>query len=191
MREIEKILKKKGVKRVKLNVKSRNLRALSFYLKNGYSIDGVTILMAWDNNKELNELNDNMKSIEIISENLKGINGIHLTWWSDITEKVDREVYKYYKCEIAHIIYLNDKFCGAIEFKPENSLYIDYLIISHSNPQKSLITVMKWLKKYAIENNIHKVIIPVDSSKRVFIKTMIEEGFKIHDIEYRLSKDLD
>ncbi|MEM3393652.1 MAG: hypothetical protein QXY79_01230, partial [Candidatus Methanomethylicia archaeon] len=88
------------------------------------------------------------------------------------------------------LIYLEDRFCGAVEFKPEKSLYIDYLAVSYSEPQTSLKVVLNWLKKYAKDKGVNEIIIPIDSTKRMFIVGMIEEEFKIHDTEYRLSKDL-
>jgi hypothetical protein len=42
-----------------------------------------------------------------------------------------------------------------------------------------------------MENDVREVIIPVDSTKKLFIQTMIEEGFRVSDVEYRFYKDLD
>lgn len=191
LNEAEKILYKKGIEKVRLNVKNSNLKALSFYLKNGYVIDGVTILMKWSLDGRKFENNYvKVRYFKVSNEELKKIDGIPLTWWSTVTEKADLEIYKYYKCEDAYLIYLEDKFCGAVEFKPEKTLYIDYLAVSYSEPQNSLKIVLNWLKMYAMDKGVNEIIIPIDSTKKMFIMGMLEEEFKIYDTEYRLSKDL-
>lgn len=192
LNEAEKTLYKRGVEKVKLNVKNHNLKALSFYLKNGYIIDGVTILMKWNQNEHSmrNIKSNNVKYIKVTNEDIKRFDGIPLTWWSTVTEKADIEIYKYYKCEDAYLIYSEDKLCGALEFKPEKPLYIDYLAVSYSEPQNALEMVLSWLKNYAVEKDIGELIIPIDSTKKMFIRKMMEEGFKIYETEYRLSKDL-
>jgi len=187
--EAEKILKRRGISKVRLNVKHNNLKALSFYLRNGYSIDGVTMIMRWEAEEDIST-DANVKLIKLSREDLRKIYGLTSTWWSTVTERADREIYKYYKGEVAYAIYVEDRFCGVIEFEPEKTLYIDYLSVSHSNPQQALKNIIKGLKTYAMENSVREVIIPVDSTKKLFIQTMIEEGFKIFDVEYRFYKDL-
>ncbi|MEM3615548.1 MAG: GNAT family N-acetyltransferase [Candidatus Methanomethylicia archaeon] len=186
--EAEKILKRKGVETIKLNVKHSNLKALIFYLKNGYSIDGVTMIMK-GKVKELKREGE-VKWRIVSLEEKRRLEGMTSTWWSMVTEKADIEIYKYYKGEISLAAY-DDKFCGIAEFETERELYVDYMLVSYSNPSESLRTLIHGLRKYAEENGVEEIIVPVDSTKKLFLQTMIEEGFKIFDTEYRLSKDLD
>ncbi|MCR6692451.1 MAG: GNAT family N-acetyltransferase [archaeon YNP-LCB-003-016] len=190
LNEAERILKRRGIIKVRLNVKHNNLKALAFYIRNGYSIDGVTMIMKWEPRGKTST-NGNVKLIKLTGDDLRKIDGLTSTWWSTVTERADREIYKYYRGEVAYGIYVEERFCGVVEFEPEETLYIDYLSVSHSNPQQALRNIIEGLKIYAMENDVREVIIPVDSTKKLFIQTMIEEGFRVSDVEYRFYKDLD
>ena len=192
--EVERRLKKRGVKIVRLNVKYNNLKALAFYLKRGYIVDGVTLLLR----VRVRELKlppvENLM-VKVLSQKerealYKDIEAIPSTWWSSITEKADSKIYRYYKSETSLAVYSDDKFCGVAEFQPEEITVIDYLAVSYREPSCSLRALLRGILLYSRGKGIEEIVIPVDSTKKALLKTLIDEGFKIEGVEYRLSKKL-
>jgi len=192
--EVERRLKRRGVKMVRLNVKYNNLKALAFYLRRGYIVDGVTLLLR----VRVRELRlppvENLM-VKVLSQKerealYKDIEAMPSTWWSSITEKADSKIYKYYKSEISLAVYSDDKFCGIAEFQPEEITVIDHLAVSYRAPSCSLRALLRGILLYSREKGIEEIVIPIDSTKKALLKTLIDEGFKIEGVEYRLSKRL-
>ena len=192
--EVERRLKRRGVKMVRLNVKYNNLKALAFYLRRGYIVDGVTLLLR----VRVRELKlppvENLM-VKVLSQKerealYKDIEAMPSTWWSSITEKADSKIYKYYKSEISLAVYSDDKFCGIAEFQPEEITVIDHLAVSYRAPSCSLRALLRGILLYSREKGIEEIVIPIDSTKKALLKTLIDEGFKIEGVEYRLSKRL-
>jgi len=189
---LERIALNHHVKVVKLNVKHSNLKALEFYLKHGYSIDGVTLMVGGDL-AEL-PLNLNVKvelkkmSHEEYRRLIDRVEDVPFTWWSKVTERVDIEAYKYYKGEVALAVYSEGRFRGIVEFEPSRKVIVDYLSTSHNNPLNSMRMVLHGLLQYLRDFGSEEIIIPIDSSEKATLYTILSEGFKIRDAEYRLSK---
>jgi len=190
--EVERRLRRRGVRVIRLNVKHNNLKALTFYLRRGYVVDGVTLLL----NARVSDLV--LPSIENLMVKVlsrderealsRDIEAMPSTWWSSITEKADSKVYKYYKSEVSLAVYSDGKFCGIVDFQPEDTTVIDYLAVSYKRPSNALKALLRGILLYSRERGIRKIIIPVDSTKKALLKTLIEEGFKIEGVEYRLLK---
>ena len=112
------------------------------------------------------------------------------TWWSSVTEHSDIKVYKRYDNEVTLVVYFDDRFCGMADLEPERRTIVDYLAVSYGNLSESLRRLLNGVVAYARIRGIEEIMIPVDSTKKVFLRTLMSEGFRIVETEYRLSKKL-
>jgi len=189
--EAEARLLGRGVEVVKLNVKQGNLKALSFYLRHGYTIDGVTLIASMD-----------LRGLKFGDEGLvvqvlrgdereafhRKMEAMPSTWWSTVTEKSDLKVYRRYSRELTVAVYVDGRFCGLADMEPERVTTIDYLAVSYNNFSESLKSLLRGLEAYLSGVGAEKVLVPVDSSRKAFLSTLINEGYRVVETEYRLSK---
>uniref|UniRef100_A0A7J3X5Z1 GNAT family N-acetyltransferase n=1 Tax=Thermofilum pendens TaxID=2269 RepID=A0A7J3X5Z1_THEPE len=190
--ELENLLVSEGVERVALSVKEGNLRALDFYLKRGYSVRGVILLLAADPQRLPEKA---PKGFELRRRSASSISRLRsfkpTTWWSTLTEPVDRMVYKRYKgCEEALLAYKGRRVRGLAEFSVDDELFVDYIALSSYGSLEALRALLNGLRRAAEEASARIVTIPVDSSKEVIVEELSKTGFGVSKTEYLLAKEL-
>lgn len=183
-----------GTKKIELSVKSGNINALGFYLKQKYSIKGVVLLLSLDLNKVKFLQNTEFKVRLIDSDKAAKlrarIKAKPSVWWSLITEEADSQIYSKIRNEKILAVYKKRKFKGLMEFEPDTITVIDYLALPYQCPREALSALLEGLKICSHKWKIKSIVIPVDSTKEAFISTLINTGFKVTGIEYRLVKRL-
>ncbi|MGC9108204.1 MAG: GNAT family N-acetyltransferase [Infirmifilum sp.] len=189
---VEELLKREDVERVALSVKEGNLRALDFYLKRGYNVKGVILFLAADPSRlvemPMNAFTLKLKKASSIRR-LKSFKPT--TWWSTLTEPVDRMVYKRYSTgEKALLVYRGTRVKGLAEFSMDDELFIDYVALSSYSSIDALWALLNGLRSIALQSDIHLITIPVDSTKEKIVEELYKAGFRAHKTEYLLEKDL-
>jgi len=192
LRKLEELLANEGVKCISLSVKEFNREALGFYIRSGYSVKGVVLLLeAMVEHIKIYGAGDYEVKIENARNTVKErLRVLPSTWWSSLTEPVDRKVYGKTGDELIMTVYKNRKLRGLIEFSPEKHMVIDYLAVSYHKPTEALTTLLSVLKQKAKMWHVQTITIPVDATKTAIVKKLLEYGFKIQGIEYKLVKQL-
>ncbi|MEM2855319.1 MAG: GNAT family N-acetyltransferase [Desulfurococcaceae archaeon] len=189
---LEKTLVKEGVEEVFLSVKDRNLAALNFYLKRGYSFKGLVALLGADL-RNLDKPNVDGYRIERggINNATKIIKLRPTTWWSTLTEPADKMIYKGYNGgEETILVYKGRKLRGLAKYLPEDEMIVDYIAISYYKPLEAFKALLAGLISVGLENGLEHITIPVDASKEKIIETLVKTGFTVKAIEYMLAKEL-
>jgi len=194
LRAFENKAKKAGAEKVELSVKSGNTSALGFYLKQKYSIKGVVLLLSLDLSKVKFSQNTEFK-VKLIDSSKASklrarIKAKPSVWWSLITEEADSQIYSRIKNEKILAVYKKRRFKGLMEFEPDTITVIDYLALPYQCPKEALSALLEGLKICSHKWRIKSIVIPVDSTKEAFISTLINVGFKVTGVEYRLIKRL-
>lgn len=190
--ELERELRGEGAELVALSVKDENKRALNFYLRRGYSVRGVILTL--------------MASIEALPEELpvgyslrRGKAGeVELarkfraaTWWSTMTEPVDRLIYrKFRRAGDEAVLAYRGRLRGVAEFSLGREVSVNYIALSSYQATSALRALLSGLRAAGTEAGAEEVAVPVDGSKRKFIEALLEAEFKTSEAEYLLVKEL-
>ncbi|ABN70094.1 GCN5-related N-acetyltransferase [Staphylothermus marinus F1] len=190
LRELEERVRGKK-KTIYLSVKKDNYSALGFYLKNGYIIDGVVLELSLQVSKVAKRT---IPNYSFILKNAKdAVINIHMlptTWWSNITEPVDKLVYHRIVDEKILIVYEDNKLRGVAEFQPDKKILVDYLAVSYHKPIEALLAIISKLGDIAYNMGAEQISVNIDSSKNKMIRAFLQNGFRITGSEYRLKKQL-
>lgn len=190
LRELEERVRGKK-KTIYLSVKKDNYSALGFYLKNGYIIDGVVLELSLQISKVAKRI---IPNYSFILKNAKdAVINIHMlptTWWSNITEPVDKLVYHRIVDEKILIVYEDNKLRGVAEFQPDKKILVDYLAVSYHKPIEALLAIISKLGDIAYNMGAEQISVNIDSSKNKMIRAFLQNGFRITGSEYRLKKQL-
>ncbi|MEM2021632.1 MAG: GNAT family N-acetyltransferase [Zestosphaera sp.] len=189
---IENLLRREGVEVVTLSVKNWNLRALDFYLRRGYVIRGMVMILSADPCKlDPPHSEDHYIVEEIPAGRLKRLRLRPTTWWSNLIEDVHRVIYKrYLRGERAIVIKSGRRVRGVAEFSRNGRVFVNYVALSSYNATKVLTEIVHKLKAAAIKEKLKEIVIPVDASKRVLVSELIAMSFHTRETEYLLTKDL-
>ncbi|MCS7128560.1 MAG: GNAT family N-acetyltransferase [Sulfolobales archaeon] len=189
---LEETLVREGVEEVFLSVKDRNLAALNFYLKRGYSFKGlVALLRANLRNLDKPIVDGYRVERRSINNVMKIIKLRPTTWWSTLTEPADKMIYRGYNGgEEAILVYRGRKLRGLAEYSPEDEMIVDYIAISYYKPLEAFKALLSGLISVSLEKGLEYITIPVDASKERIIETLVKTGFTVKAIEYMLSKEL-
>ncbi|ADI32553.1 GNAT family N-acetyltransferase [Staphylothermus hellenicus] len=191
LRELEERLRGKKKKTIYLSVKKDNYSALGFYLKNDYVIDGVVLELSQQVSKVTKIT---IPNYSFILKNAKdAVINAHMlptTWWSNITEPVDKLVYHRITDEKILIVYEDGKLRGVAEFQPDKKILVDYLAVSYHKPIEALLAIISKLGDIAYSLGAEQISVNIDSSKNKMIRAFLQNGFRITGSEYRLKKQL-
>lgn len=192
LESLEEAFRSEKVRRIALSVKEGNFRALDFYLRRGYSVSGVILVMSAEPAKLPETPPEGyalkLKSTGVLSR-LRSFKPT--TWWSTLTEPVDRMVYKRYQnSEEVLLAYKGKRVRGLAEFSADGELLVDYIAISSYSSLEALRALLHGLRNASFERGCDKVVIPVDASKEVIVEELYRSGFRTHRTEYLLAKDL-
>lgn len=190
---LEGVLRAEGVKRIALSVKEGNSRALDFYLKRGYSVSGLILILSADPSR-LPRAPPDGYTLKLRSATALGrLRSFKpTTWWGTLTEPVDRMVYKRYKSgEEVLIAYKGKRVRGLAEFTADDELLVDYIALSSYSSLEALRALLHGLREVSVSRGSRRVVIPVDASKEVIVEELYRSGFRVHKTEYLLVKDLE
>lgn len=196
LKGMEKLLAGSGVERVMLSVKKDNHSALGFYLKKGYMVNGLVLLLSAKPSK-LKHLDPNDMGYRVVITDAGSRSGLKkrllsTAWWSSLTEPVDKLIYaKHYREEYMLKIYRDGRLRGIAEYSPDKHIFIDYLAVSYHKPLEALSILLSALGMEALKNDTEKITIPIDATKTAMIRRILDYGYRVEDIEYRLVKYLD
>ncbi|MEM0198895.1 MAG: GNAT family N-acetyltransferase [Desulfurococcaceae archaeon] len=188
---LEKIFLEKRVKLVFLSVKSWNVRALDFYLRNGYGVKSVVlILRANPSEIRAEQLDDYV--IEVVEAGLVKWRRVKPTvQWCNLVDNVDMTIYrKLYKTEKALITKKSGKTRAIAIYSINDDLTVDSIYLSSYNNDEDLVVLLNALKQIALHSRAKAVEIPVDATKKNLVRILEECGFKVSEAEYLLYKDL-
>jgi len=193
---VETVLALEGVEKVYLSVKNHNNKALGLYIKNGYRITNVVlILRSLSRDIETDILK--VDNITIRLDNIKRYSFprtklLDTTMWSNFTWDVDEYIYRVSKEDaIALAVYKGRRLLGVARiFFEQNEVFVERLALSFYRPTESLKIVVYVLKTRVVSQPTTAITIPVDSSKSALLRTLIQLGFKVIDSEYILQKEL-
>jgi ribosomal protein S18 acetylase RimI-like enzyme len=190
--ELENLLASEGVEKVALSVKEGNLRALDFYLRRGYSVKGVILFLAADPRRLPEKAPEGFELKRRSASTVSRLRSFKpTTWWSTLTEPVDRMVYKRYAGgEEALLAYKGRRVRGLAEFSLDDELFVDYIALSSYGSLEALRALLSGLRGVAEGVGARTVTIPVDSSKEAIVEELYEAGFRASKTEYLLTKDL-
>jgi len=188
--ELEARLRREGAEVVALSVKDSNKRALDFYLRNGYALRGVILIMrgpveALPEGAEPGFAVERRRAAELPGRKFRPS-----AWWGTLTEPVDRLVYRRYPAEEAVLAYRGRRLRGVAEFSADSELYVDYMALSTYSAAGALRTLLYGLRLAAAEAGARSVTIPVDASKRLLVEQLLECGLRTAETEYLAAKDL-
>ncbi len=189
---LEKTLVREGVEEVFLSVKDRNMNALNFYLKRGYSFKSIVALLGADL-RNLDEPSVNGYRVERrrVNNVMKMIKLRPTTWWSTLTEPTDRVIYKRYNGrQEAILAYKGRKLHGLAEYSPGDEMIVDYIAVSYYKPLEALKALLAGLMSVGLEKGLEHIVIPVDASKEKIVETLVKTGFTVKAAEYMLVKEL-
>jgi ribosomal protein S18 acetylase RimI-like enzyme len=192
---VENTMLSEGVERIYLTVKNHNNKALELYIRRGYRISSIVLVLETPiENIDI----DNFEKISIRVDNIKRgsfpkIKLLDTAIWSNFTWDIDEAIYKVSNEEATTItVYIGRRIAGIAQISIEqNKVIVDRLATSYYRPSQSIKELIKAIKIYIDRNRLGKTItIPVDSTKSTLLKTLIAMGFKVIDSEYVLYKDL-
>ncbi|MEM1684778.1 MAG: GNAT family N-acetyltransferase [Acidilobaceae archaeon] len=188
---IEDLLAIDKVREVNLSVKEDNYKALQFYMKHGYLVKGVVLLLASPINT-IPHSNTDGYTTSLITGSLRDIkhNVMPTTWWSSLTEYVDRQVYKKLRDVYTLLLYKGNRVKGLAEFSPKKRMIVDYIAVSYHKPAEALNILIEELKREAERRGVEEIIIQVDGSKGSIVRALLNINFRIKDLEFRLYKRL-
>lgn len=190
LNELERELRGDGAVVAALSVKDSNKRALDFYLRNGYVLKGIVLTMSGAAETLPSE---GVESFTLKRERAGGFSGPRFkpsTWWSTLTEPVDRLIYRKYPAEEALLAYKGGMLKGVAEYSLDDELHVDYIALSSYSAVDALRALLAGLRSVGI-GRAKSVTIPVDASKRLFVESLLEHGFRTVGAEYLVVKELE
>lgn len=192
LERVEGLLKSEGVESITLSVKNWNTRALDFYLRKGYVVKGVVMLLSADPHRiNVPNSEDRYTVEEMPAEELKYLGLRPTTWWSNLVEDIHRIIYKrYLRGERAVVVKSGRRIRGVAEFTHNSELFVNYVALSSYNATKVLEKIVCKLKTKAIKEKRKEVTIPVDASKGLLVSELVAMNFHTQETEYLLTKDL-
>ncbi|MEM1644770.1 MAG: GNAT family N-acetyltransferase [Ignisphaera sp.] len=196
LKHVEEILASEGVEKIYLSVKNHNNKALGIYIKNGYKISNIVLILeATSKDIDVEDVDIANTTIKIESVRRSAFPKARLldtSIWSNFTWDADEYIYRACREEVtAIIIYRGGKLLGVARvFTEQNKIFVERMALSFYRPTESLKTVVNTIKtKLSLQPNT-VITIPVDSSKSSLLRTLISMGFKVVDSEYVLHKDI-
>lgn len=191
---IENILVNEGVERIYLTVKNGNYNALGMYIKNGYRVSGVVLILeAISRDIRISErgLSNVMVKIGSIKEfTYPRTRFIDLSIWDSLTWDIDDVIYRVSNEDaLVMAVYKNRKLLGIARiYMYKNRVFIERLALSFYRPTEVLKTIMKIIKTKLPQEKM--ITVSIDSTKSSLLKTLIMMGFKVVNSEYILYKNL-
>ncbi|MEM3979672.1 MAG: GNAT family N-acetyltransferase [Ignisphaera sp.] len=196
LKHVEEILASEGVEKIYLSVKNHNNKALGIYIKNGYKISNIVLILeATSKDIDVEDVDIANTTIKIESVRRSAFPKARLldtSIWSNFTWDADEYIYRACREEVtAIIIYRGGKLLGVARvFTEQNKIFVERMALSFYRPTESLKTVVNTIKtKLSLQPNT-VITIPVDSSKSSLLRTLISMGFKVVDSEYVLHEDI-
>ncbi len=191
LRELEVLLASEGAEEVGLSVKDNNMQALQFYIKNGYVVKGVVLVLSAKVGDIVDGPLDGYR-FNVVRGGVRGlrVRVIPTTWWSSLTEEPDRMIYKRLRDEYTLLLYKGSRLRGLAEFSPRKVMNVDYIAVSYSRPREALKALVRALKRESMRRDVEELVVYVDGSKNSLLNALLELNFKTVGAEYRLSKKL-
>ena len=199
LRKVEEILFGESVEKIYLTVKNRNNRALGMYIKNGYRISNVILILeARSSNIDvdidggvLNKIRISIGSVKRTS--IPRVRLLDLTMWNNFTWDVDEAIYRLSGEEVTLItVYKSRRIVGVAQLSTNSGkVVVERIALSYYRPTESLKVLIDSIKRFADKGADTSIVIPVDSSKISLLKTLISMGFRIVDSEYVLYKEIE
>ncbi len=199
---LEKLFRDEGFEKIYLTVKHSNLRALSLYLKSGYRIRNIVLILGIDSIDKLpgdEDFFDNDYSYKIYVNTRRGIGirrkiFLESAVWNRFTGDPDEAIYERSREKRIIIkIYKGRRIVGVASISIErNQLLIERLALVFNDSSITLMYIMRVVKRILEEYSyrISNILIPVDASKNSILNTLLNTGFRIVDTEYVVVKDL-
>lgn len=190
--ELERVLAEAGAESVALSVKDGNKKALDFYLRKGYALKGVILIMSADVDALPDSFSDRFTLKRRRAGSLGKVRSFKAaTWWSTLTEPVDRLIYRrYLREEEALLAYRGNRLKGLVEFALDRELFADYMALASYQAVDVLQALLSGLKSVSREAGAKVVTAPVDASKRRIVEALLANGFKTVSAEYLAVKEL-
>ena len=191
LKSLEELLAVEGVREVSLSVKSGNLPALQFYIRNGYAVRNVVLVLS-AKTSEIAEWPLDGYKFEVTRGSVGRVRARFMStaWWSTVTEDADRLVYRKLSDEYALLLYKGSKLRGLAEFSPRRVMSVDYIAVSYNKPGEALKALVRALGEEARSRSVEEILVYVDGSKTRMANALLELNFKTVKTEYRMSKKL-
>lgn len=191
--DVERLLSNRGVKSLYLSVKSWNTNALNFYLKRGYGIRGVVLLMsAKPQEISAHSVSSTHTIADVSASKIRTRISRPLATWSNFVDDVDKFIYrKLYREERALIVKRNRSVKALVTYSVNHELVVDSITLSSYSALEALEIALHSLRSIALANKASIVEIPVDASKRKLVALLERMGFKVSESEYLLYKSLE
>lgn len=193
---VENVLVRDGVKRVYLTVKNQNNKALGIYIKNGYRISNLVLILE-ASSEHLEDGKTGESDVTVKVENIKRsslpkVRLLDTAIWSNFTWDVDEDIYKIVDEEVVSVaVYRGKRIAGIAQIsKDSNKIIVERLALSYYRPSESLKILVDTIRTSIASRSEKVIVIPIDSSKSSLLRTLISIGFKISSSEYVLYKDL-
>lgn len=183
---------KHGAKSIYLSVKNWNMKALNFYMKQGFGIRGIVLLMATQPSRiNVNSVNNAYTVIDVIASRIKTHISKPLTSWSNLVDEVDKFIYrKLYRDERALVIKKNRGVKALVTYSINHDLIVDSIVLSSYSAMGAFETALTALRNLALFHKASDIEMPVDASKKKLVMHLEKIGFKVNEVEYLLQKDL-
>lgn len=189
LRHLEELLANENVREVSLSVKSSNIPALQFYIRNGYAVKGVVLVLAARTSEIASWPLDGYK-FEVAKGSVGRVKAklLSTTWWSTLTEDADRIVYEKLRDEFTLLLYRKSRLRGIAEFWPRRIMNVDYIAVSYNKPREALKALIRALGEEAERRGVEEILVYVDGSKSGMLNALLELNFKTVKTEYRMTK---
>lgn len=178
---------------VSLSVKQENTKALDLYLRQGYEMRGVVLILEAPVSKL--ECSSIPTGYELRYRNPAYLRSRKLrtaTWWSSLTEPVDRLVYKReYKGVQALVAYRKRRIKGYVEFSVNEAVDVENVGLASYTDPVVLSALFCELARAATLRHVSEIRVYVDSSKSALVRMLEEMGFRVEHAEYLLVKELE
>ncbi|MGC9148178.1 MAG: GNAT family N-acetyltransferase [Sulfolobales archaeon] len=207
LEKLEDLFRKEGFEKIYLTVKHNNLRALSLYLKKGFRIKNLVLILGLEDLDKIFRESSNMLNKELSNGyrykiSLGSMNDrrilskalLETAMWNRFTGEPDEIVYKRSGEErIILKIYRGRKMIGLASINLEREgLFIERLAVVFNRPSEAIFVLLKAIEKISDYLGVapKTLLIPVDASKNTILDSLLEKGFRIIDTEYVVIKDL-
>uniref|UniRef100_A0A7C2V8P8 GNAT family N-acetyltransferase n=1 Tax=Ignisphaera aggregans TaxID=334771 RepID=A0A7C2V8P8_9CREN len=193
---VENTLASEGVHRIFLTVKNNNHKAMNMYIKHGYKISNVVLILeATSNSIEEYQYIPQDITIKIDSIRRSALPKVKLldtTLWSNFTWDIDEVLYRVSGEEATVVsVYKSGKILGIARiYIHQDKIVVDRLAVSFYKPTEWIKIMIHVIRSRIAQENNRSIVIPVDSTKASLLKSLISLGFKVRDSEYVLHKDI-
>lgn len=192
LQHIERRLAAEGISELLLSVKSHNVEALSFYLKNGYKTINVAFVL-----EAATALNADLPQGTAVrvgsTPRVAPRRGklLETALWNELTWDVDSSAYGGSDA-VAVSVYTKRRLLGVANatVNREGVASVKRLALSFYRPTEALRTVVQALSRLLAGRGAKAMTLSVDSSKHSLLRALLRMGFKVVSGEYVLSKDL-